>query len=64
MQVPPALNADLARRLAPEAKVKEFPQLNHLMQHATTGDSTEYREIEETISPEVLEAITDFLHSL
>lgn len=64
MQVPPSLNADLARQLAPTAIVKEFPQLNHLMQHATTGDSSEYKEIEETISPEVLEAISDFLHSL
>ena len=63
-QVPPSLNAGLARELAPWAIVKEFPQLNHLMQHAATGDVTEYKEIEETISPEVLVAITDFLHSL
>ncbi|MDE7350070.1 MAG: alpha/beta hydrolase [Muribaculaceae bacterium] len=63
-QVPAHLNADLARKLTPNAIVKEFPQLNHLMQHATTGDASEYKEIEETISPEVLEAISDFLHSL
>ena len=64
MQVPPALNAGLARQLAPDATVKVFPQLNHMMQHANTGDVTEYREIEETIAPEVLEALSDFLHSL
>lgn len=62
MQVPPSLNADIARKLAPKATVKVFPQLNHLMQHATTGNVTEYNEIEETISPEVLEVIADFIN--
>lgn len=61
-QVPPSLNAGLARKLAPKAIVKEFPQLNHLMQHATTGDVAEYKEIEETFSPEVLKAIAVFIN--
>lgn len=60
-QVPPSLNADVARRLAPEAVVMEFPQLNHLMQHAQTGDVSEYKTSEETISPDVLKAIADFI---
>lgn len=63
-QVPPSLNADLARELAPNAQVVTFPELNHLMQHARTGDPSEYRDLEETFSPEVLEAIASFiLHS-
>ncbi|MDE5849733.1 MAG: alpha/beta hydrolase [Muribaculaceae bacterium] len=63
-QVPPSLNLEAAHANAPHAKVKCYPDLNHMMQHAKTGDVSEYKEIEETISPEVLEAITDFLHSL
>ncbi len=62
-QVPPSLNANLARHLAPNADVKEFPQLNHLMQHANTGDVTEYKEIDETIAPEVLDTIVAFINN-
>ena len=43
---------------------KEYPGLNHLFQHATTGAPTEYGLIEETISPEVLHDIVDWLQSL
>jgi hypothetical protein len=43
---------------------KEYPGLNHLFQHATTGAPTEYGLIEETISPEVLRDIVDWLQSL
>ena len=35
--------------------------LNHLFQHATTGSTAEYPQIEETISPEVLEMIAGWL---
>ena len=35
--------------------------VNHLFQHCKTGAVTEYREIEETISPEVLTVITTWL---
>lgn len=41
--------------------VKEYPALNHLFQHCTTGNVSEYRMIEETISPEVLEDIVRFI---
>lgn len=43
----------------PEATVKPYQGLNHLFQHASTGDPSEYPVITETISPEVL---TDILH--
>lgn len=61
MQVPPSLNACEALRNAPEATVKIYPKLNHLMQHAVTGNVEEYNSIEETISPEVLSDIAAFI---
>lgn len=63
MQVPASLNADKARRLARKAVVKQFEQLNHLMQHADTGSVEEYKEIEETFAPEVLREISEFINS-
>ena len=39
----------------------ELPDLNHLFQHCETGAPNEYATIEETISPEVLEMIVDFV---
>ncbi len=38
--------------------VKSFPKLNHLFQTSETGLPKEYGEIEETISPQVLETIS------
>lgn len=40
----------------------EMPDLNHLFQHCDTGSPNEYFEIEETISPEVLEMIVGFVN--
>ena len=40
--------------------LRELPDLNHLFQHCETGSPNEYFEIEETISPEVLELIVEF----
>ena len=39
----------------------ELPGLNHLFQHCETGLMDEYFTIDETISPEVLEMIVDFV---
>lgn len=39
----------------------ELPGLNHLFQHCETGAVAEYTQIEETISPEVLEIILTWL---
>ncbi|MBN2591835.1 MAG: alpha/beta hydrolase [Sedimentisphaerales bacterium] len=41
--------------------IKEFPGLNHLFQTAKTGSVTEYALIEETISPDALEMICDWI---
>jgi len=45
----------------PKNFVKEYPALNHLFQHCTTGNVSEYRMIEETISPEVQEDLVRFI---
>ena len=54
-------------RLLPPSKkhlIKEYPSLNHLFQHCTTGLPDEYSQIEETISPEVLQDIAQWVNSL
>lgn len=38
-----------------------MPDLNHLFQHCETGLLEEYSDIDETISPEVLEIIAEFV---
>ena len=66
-QVLSSLNLEAIRSLLPASKrnmIKEYPALNHLFQHSTTGLPTEYRQIEETISPEVLEDIAKWIQSL
>ena len=40
----------------------ELPDLNHLFQHCETGAIEEYATIDETISPEVLEMIVEFVN--
>jgi hypothetical protein len=44
--------------------IREYPSLNHLFQHCTTGALSEYRSIEETISPEVLSDMAKWINSL
>ncbi|MDL2312756.1 alpha/beta hydrolase [Bacteroidales bacterium OttesenSCG-928-B11] len=45
----------------PRNRFIEFSNLNHLFQEAQTGSMDEYGKIEQTISPEVLEAIRNWL---
>ena len=64
VQVISSLNlAGIKAHLRPNPKniIKEYPSLNHLFQHCKTGNVLEYRMIEETISPEVLEDIVRFI---
>ena len=66
-QVVASQNLAAIRKLLPKSKknlVKEYPELNHLFQHSTTGLPAEYGQIEETISPEVLQDIAQWLNSL
>lgn len=60
-QVTPELNAPRMRQLAPEADLRILTGLNHMLQHCTNGTVAEYGRIDETIAPEVLEAIADFI---
>ena len=41
--------------------IKSYPHLNHLFQESTTGEIDEYGKIEQTMSPEVLTDITDWI---
>ena len=66
-QVISSQNLTAIERLLPKStqnQIKEYPGLNHLFQHCTTGLPTEYGEIEETISPEVLKDIAKWINSL
>lgn len=56
-------NLDVIKATVPHAQIRLMPDLNHLMQHAVTGEPTEYDQIRETISPEVLAAIARFIHT-
>ena len=66
-QVISSQNLTAIERLLPKSKqhlIKEYPGLNHLFQHCTTGLVAEYSQIEETISPEVLSDIVHWINSL
>ena len=55
----PALRAALAGDR--EASVVVLPGLNHLFQTAGTGAVSEYAQIDETISPDALKTMGDWL---
>ncbi|MDR2409688.1 MAG: alpha/beta hydrolase [Bacteroidales bacterium] len=62
LQVPAAINLDnFGKRISSNLTIKQYPQLNHLFQHAQTGLVSEYGSIEETISPEVIEDIAQWI---
>lgn len=65
-QVPPKENSEIVIESFEKAensdvKVIVFEKLNHLFQESTTGLPNEYAEIEQTISPEVLETISSWI---
>jgi hypothetical protein len=41
--------------------MRELPGLNHLFQTCSTGATSEYIKIEETMSPLVLQAVSDWI---
>ena len=66
-QVVSSQNLTAIKQLLPTSKnnlIKEYPGLNHLFQHCTTGLPTEYGQIEETISSEVLQDIAEWINNL
>ena len=66
MQVPAAANLPIVEKALTlhgnkAVTVKEFPGLNHLLQHCQTCLPDEYGEIRETISPEVLQFVGEWI---
>lgn len=66
VQVPAEMNltaiaAALQKGGNTDYKTQSFPGLNHLFQHCTTCSVNEYGVLEETISPEVLEAVVGWI---
>jgi pimeloyl-ACP methyl ester carboxylesterase len=66
LQVPPEQNLPAIRKALEAAgnknfEVVELPGLNHLFQNAKTGAIGEYAEIEETMSPAVMEKISSWI---
>lgn len=57
-----AIEAALDRGGNPDATVLELPGLNHLFQTATTGSALEYAQIDETMSPQLLELVADWIN--
>ena len=67
LQVEPQSNLDALRSglpLQPVNKIETVEGVNHLFQHCQTGSSSEYRDIEETFAPEVLEKLVEWLYYL
>ena len=66
LQVPPSqslkpMRKALSRGKCKDLVMKSYPELNHLMQHCKTGSVTEYAQIEESFSEEVLEDMAAFI---
>lgn len=66
LQVPVDMNLPVIEKILKESgnkdvTAKSLPGLNHLFQHAKTGSPTEYAQIDETMSPEVLAMISGWI---
>ena len=57
----PAIAAALAKAGNPDYTISNFPGLNHLFQTAKTGSVAEYGQLEQTLSPRVLEFVTNWV---
>ena len=54
----------LRRGLKGPKTVLAIEGVNHLFQHCTTGDPSEYKDIEETFAPNVIQLVIEWLKSL
>ena len=64
IQVEPESNLGALRKglpANPKNRIKAIEGVNHMFQRCATGAISEYRQIEETISPEVLEIIVEWM---
>jgi fermentation-respiration switch protein FrsA (DUF1100 family) len=57
----PAIEAALRKGGDRDVTVKVMPGLNHLFQPCKTGEVSEYLSIEQTMAPEVLDLIADWI---
>ncbi len=57
----PAIRAALSEGPNEDYQEQRFPGLNHLFQSAETGAVSEYARIEETMHPEVMKLISDWI---
>ncbi len=58
-----AISRELAAGGNKRVKIAALANLNHLFQHCETGAIKEYGEIEETMSPEVLTLVSDWIRA-
>jgi fermentation-respiration switch protein FrsA (DUF1100 family) len=66
LQIPPKENLAKIRKALQDGgnsdfQTNELPGLNHLFQHCPTGSPTEYGGILETMAPEALNAVSDWV---
>ena len=64
LQVPPEQSVPVLEKINArhgKIEIQTFPELNHLFQHATTGLPSEYATIEETLAPEVMRTMKDWI---
>ena len=62
--VPPDLNLPALRKALAhnrDVTLVEIPDLNHFFQHAETGSPQEFGKIEETMAPEALSLVSDWI---
>ena len=68
LQVPAKENLGAIKNKIPKSVksqvFKELPNLNHLFQECETGNPSEYGKIEQTIQPDVLKILGDWLKSI
>ena len=67
LNVPPSVNQEALEQVLPKNPlnlIKVYPGLSHLFHHNPTGNPVLAHNIEETISPEVLQDISDWILSV
>lgn len=56
-----AIESNIKKNGNQQVTIKKYPDLNHLFQHCKSGTLSEYGQLEETISPEVLQDMGDWI---
>jgi hypothetical protein len=67
LQTPPAFHAPNVRAALaanPRARLVELPGLNHFLQTARTGAVSEYGDIDQTLAPEAIETVREWVSAV